>query len=202
MSEILCVTDRTLCRAGFLPQVERIAAARPAGLLLREKDLTEAAYGRLAAQVLALCRAQGVPCLLHSFPRVARDLGADGLHLPLPLLRALPAEERARFPRLGTSCHSVEEAREAQDLGCTYLIAGHIFATACKPGLPGRGLDFLAQVCRAVTLPVYAIGGIAPGSLDAVRRAGARGACLRSGFMTSPDPAALLTALERRGLCP
>lgn len=202
MSDILCVTDRALCREDFLERVRRIAAARPAGLLLREKDLSEEAYRRLAAEVLALCRAHGAPCLFHSFPQTALDLGADGLHLPLPLLRALPEQQRAQFPRLGTSCHSLAEAREAQDLGCTYLMAGHIFATDCKPGLPGRGLDFLAQVCQAVTIPVYAIGGIAPENIHRVRRAGASGACLRSAFMTGPDPAALLTALERREPCP
>lgn len=202
MSDILCVTDRTLCREDFLDQVRRIAAARPAGLLLREKDLSEEAYRRLAAQVLPLCQAQAVPCLLHSFPQAALDLRADGLHLPLPLLRALPEQQRAQFARLGTSCHSPAEAREAQDLGCTYLIAGHIFATNCKPGLPGRGPDFLAQVCQAVTVPVYAIGGIAPENIHRVRRAGARGACLRSAFMTCPDPAAMLTDLERREPCP
>lgn len=202
MSDILCVTDRTLCREDFLLRLDRIAAAGPAGVLLREKDLPEGAYRSLAAQVLALCRAHGVPCLLHSFPRAALDLGADGLHLPLPLLRALPEGQRRAFSRLGTSCHSVEEAREAQALGCTYLMAGHIFATSCKPDLPGRGLDFLARVCQAVTIPVYAIGGIAPDNIDQVRRAGASGACLRSAFMTAPDPAALLTALERRPPCP
>lgn len=202
MSDILCVTDRALCREDFLERVRRIAAARPAGLLLREKDLSEEVYRCLAAEVLALCRTHGVPCLLHSFPRAALDLGADGLHLPLPLLRALPEQQRAQFPRLGTSCHSLAEAREAQALGCTYLIAGHIFATDCKPGLPGRGPDFLAQVCQAVTIPVYAIGGIAPENIYRVRRAGASGACLRSAFMTGPDLAALLTALERREPCP
>ena len=73
-----------------------------------------------------------------------------------------------------------------------------IFLTpACKPGLPGRGLDFLAQVCAAVPLPVYAIGGITAETLPGVRRAGARGACFRSGFMTCPDPASYLHTLER-----
>lgn len=61
---------------------------------------------------------------------------------------------------------------EAQALGATYLLAGHIFDTSCKPGLPGRGLDFLAQVCAAVPLPVYAIGGITAETLPGVRRPG------------------------------
>lgn len=134
---ILCVTDRTLCPEHFLSQISRIAAAGPAGVILREKDLCESAYRALAAQVLSLCRQHQVPCILHTFPSAARALGATALHLPLPLLRAMPKEERAAFSSLGTSCHSVAEALEAQALGATYLLAGHIFDTSCKPGLPG-----------------------------------------------------------------
>ena len=94
---ILCVTDRTLCPEHFLSQISRIAAAGPAGVILREKDLCESAYRALAAQVLSLCRQHQVPCILHTFPSAARALGATALHLPLPLLRAMPKEERAAF---------------------------------------------------------------------------------------------------------
>ena len=183
MSDILCVTNRSLCREDFLTRVEKLAAARPAGIILREKDLTEAEYRRLAREVMALCRAQGVPCILHSFVQAALDLDDKEIHLPLSVLRGLPEEEKARFTVLGASCHSVEEALEAQALGCTYLTAGHIFDTDCKAGLPGRGLDFLREVCAAVSIPVYAIGGIGPENIGSVRAAGAAGACVMSGAM-------------------
>ena len=61
---------------------------------------------------------------------------------------------------IGTSVHSVEEAIEAQNLGATYISAGHIFATDCKKGVPPRGLDFLKKVCQTATIPVYSIVGI------------------------------------------
>lgn len=64
------------------------------------------------------------------------------------------------FNVIGTSVHSVEDAIKAEQLGATYMTAGHIFATDCKKGLPPRGLDFLKNVCDAVLIPVYAIGGI------------------------------------------
>ena len=162
MFDLLCLTDRTLCREPFLDRVAAIAAARPAALILREKDLPEDQYQALAAQVLDLCRQAGVPCILHTFVGAARALGARAIHLPLPVLRTLSAGERAAFPALGASCHSVEEAWEAVALGATYLAAGHVFATTCKAGLPGRGVEFLAQVCAAVPCPVYAIGGVGP----------------------------------------
>lgn len=197
MSDILCVTNRSLCREDFIKRLERIAAAHPAGVILREKALSPQEYRPLAAETLAICRAHGVPCILHSFPDIARALKADGLHLPLDRLRAIPPEERKGFGMLGASCHSVEDAMEAEALGCTYLTAGHIFATDCKKGLPPRGLGFLRAVCQAVSIPVWAIGGIAPGNIGSVRECGARGGCVMSGLMTCPDPAALLESFGR-----
>ena len=198
MSDILCVTSRSLCREDFLTRLERVAAAGPAGVILREKDLPPEDYRALAERALALCRARGVPCILHSFPETAEALGERAIHLPLPLLRALPPERRGAFRVLGTSCHSVEDAREAEKLGCTYITAGHVFATDCKKGLAPRGLDFLRAVCRAVDLPVWAIGGITPENFPSVRAAGARGGCVMSGLMTCAGPAALLERFARR----
>ena len=57
------------------------------------------------------------------------------------------------FKVIGTSVHSVEDAIKAEQLGATYMTAGHIFATDCKKGLPPRGLDFLKNVCDAVGIP-------------------------------------------------
>lgn len=189
---ILCVTDRTLCAPRFLAQVEAIAAARPAGLILREKNLPEADYQALASDVLRICNQYEVPCILHTFVGAAKALGVKYIHLPLPALRAQSKQALAGFDAIGVSCHSVAEALEAQALGATYLTAGHIFLTTCKPGLPGRGLDFLREVTQAVSLPVYAIGGITADRVPELQAAGATGACLRSSLMLAPDPAAEL----------
>lgn len=197
MSDILCVTNRTLCTETFLHRLEQIAAAKPAGIILREKDLSELEYKRLAQQAIAICRAYHVPCILHSFVDVAMELGAEGIHLPLPLLRTMTAAQKECFQTIGASCHSVEDALEAQGLGCTYITAGHIFLTDCKKGLPGRGLDFLKRVCQQVSIPVYAIGGISASNLGAVRSAGAQGACIMSGLMQCENVAAYFTELER-----
>ncbi|MBE5708516.1 MAG: thiamine phosphate synthase [Oscillibacter sp.] len=192
MSEIMCVTNRRLCREDFLTRMEAVAAAAPAGVILREKDLAPDDYRVLAQQALAICRVHATPCIFHSFPQIALELGADGLHLPLPLLRTLSPEEREKFPLLGASCHSVEDAQEAERLGCTYITAGHIFATDCKKGLPPRGLSFLREVCRTVQIPVWAIGGIEPENFLSVMATGAQGGCVMSGLMTCSNPKVLL----------
>ncbi|CDD30762.1 thiamine-phosphate pyrophosphorylase [Firmicutes bacterium CAG:94] len=197
MFKIVCVTARALCPGDFLAQLERVAAAGVDKIILREKDLPEPEYKLLAAQALALCRRYGVECAVHNFPQTANELGAPALHLPLPRLRALSPEERAAFPVLGASCHSLEDVREAAELGCSYGTLGHIFPTGCKPGLPPRGVELLAQVCQASPLPVYAIGGVGPGNIAQVKQAGAAGACVMSGFMTAPDPARLVGQLRK-----
>ncbi len=197
MFKLFWVTDRTLCPGDFLSRLEAIAKARPDGIILREKDLAPEDYRALAEKALAVSARYDVPCILHTFAGAARDLGAHALHLPLPALTALDQGTRRAFPVLGASCHSVEDAVLARSLGCTYITAGHVFDTDCKRGLPGRGLDFLEQVCQAVSLPVYAIGGIAAGNLAAVRAAGAAGACFRSGPMLCADPADYFAQLRR-----
>ena len=196
MSDILCITNRQLCREDFLTRIERIAACHPAGIILREKDMKPEEYKELAAAVMEICEHYGVKCILHSFPDVAISLHADAIHLPLHLLKELSQEKKAQFTDLGASCHSVKDALEAQSLGCTYITAGHVFETDCKKGLPGRGLEFLRSVCAAVDIPVYGIGGIDADNIALVRNAGANGACLMSGLMVTEDVVGLLKAME------
>ena len=188
MCEVLCVTNRLLCRDDFLSRVEKLAKAQPKGMILREKDLSASEYKALAQAVSAICEKYGTPCILHSFAETAAELGATALHLPLPILRELPSDKRSSFTILGASCHSPEEAKEAQMLGCTYITAGHVFDTDCKKGSPGRGLDFLKQVCESVDLPVYAIGGINGENAKQAIRSGAKGVCVMSGAMVCGDP--------------
>ena len=183
MSDILCVTNRTLCNEDFLVRVEKIAAEHPKGIILREKDLSEKEYKELAENVLMICKRYDVPCMLHSFIDVAMELGAENIHLPLHILREMDAKTKENFKIIGASCHSVEEAQEAEQLGCTYITAGHVFVTDCKKGLAPRGLEFLQSVCESVSIPVYAIGGISSENINAVRKVGAAGACVMSGLM-------------------
>lgn len=197
LQKILCVTNRHMVtehagipeadseegRRVFLAQVERVTERKPRAIILREKDLDEKSYRSLARDVLDVCHNAGVPCILHTYPTVALDLGADGLHLPLPLLAKLDEDMRKRFRVLGASCHSVRDVMEAQSLGCTYVTVGHIYATDCKPGVPPRGLALLRDCVQAATIPVYAIGGITRARLPDVLQAGAAGACVMSGFM-------------------
>lgn len=200
---IIAVTNRSLSRRPFLEQIERICRHHPRAVLLREKDLPEEEYVLLAEKVSDVCRSYDVPFILHTYVQAARKLSCPFVHLPLPALRTY-REERAGVqvtvegkkklssgkkecegPGVGTSVHSVEEALEARRLGAEYLIAGHIYPTDCKKGLSPRGTEFLREVCAAVDIPVYAIGGleIGTGQLEEVLGCGAAGGCMMSGMM-------------------
>ena len=190
MSELplIAVTDSASCPRPLPEQIERLTKLtelRPQAVILRAKSLDKAAYRTLALQAQQSCEAAGIALILHSDWQLARELGISMLHLPLALLRQISEYERAYFTWLSTSVHSVGEAQEAQELGATVLIAGHIYTTHCKAGLAPRGLGFLQAVCSAVSLPVYAIGVI---GFDATQHAelqanGARGACVMSAYM-------------------
>lgn len=196
MSDILCITNRMLCKDDFLTRIEKLAAARPMGIVLREKDMTEEQYRDLAVKVMRICKKYKTRCILHTFLNVANDLGATAVHLPMKVLMQTAEEEISHFSFLGASCHSVEDAITAEKKGCNYITAGHIFNTDCKKGMPGRGIEFLTEVCKSVSIPVYAIGGISKDNIRDVRTAGAAGACVMSGPMICEDVKEYLSGFE------
>ena len=182
--QLIAVTNRSLSVHPFEEQIERVASRHPRALILREKDLPEEEYRALAERVLAICAAHEVLCILHSYPETALALGCPAVHLPLPLLERY-REMVPRFQAVGSSVHSVFEAKRAEELGAAYLTAGHIYMTDCKKGLAPRGLPFLREVVRAVSIPVYGIGGIGldEGQLAEVLSCGAAGGCVMSAMM-------------------
>lgn len=196
MCKIICITNRLLCGKDFIGHLEAVAAAHPDAVILREKGLSEADYLRLAEQTKAICEKQQTLLILHSFPNAAKALNHKAVHLPMPILRRLSDRERAHFTVLGASCHSVEEAKEAERLGCTYITAGNVFETDCKKGLPGKGVEFLREICESVNIDVYALGGISARNIAEVMRSGADGACIMSGFMKSENPEILMEELH------
>lgn len=183
----IVITNRALVKGDFLEQLERVLRLRPHGLILREKDLSDAAYTALAKEVLALCRKEEVLCFLHSRIPSAKELNCRNLHLSVPALDAMMPEERRRvreeFDRISVSCHSMEDMRFAVECGASQIVLGTIFETDCKKGLKGSGTGFVREICRACPVPVYAIGGITLERLPEVMEAGAAGGCMMSGFM-------------------
>jgi thiamine-phosphate pyrophosphorylase len=182
MFKVLCVTNRKLC-GDFLAQIENVASKKPDGIILREKDLTEAEYEELAVKVLSICEKYSVDCILHTYTKVAIKLKADKIHLPLNIMSRLSTNDKKHFRSIGVSCHSIEDIEKACELGADYVTVGHIFKTECKKNLPPKGINFLKEVCKSVSIPIYAIGGINSDNLHEIKNSGAAGACMMSEFM-------------------
>ena len=181
---MICVTNRKLCRGDFLERIRQLAAGGADVILLREKDLSPAAYTELAEKCLAICREYSTALWLNSFTGTAAALQLP-VQLPLSVLQELTDADKEKLPAFGASVHSLADAQLAEKLCADWLIAGHIFPTSCKPDLPPRGMDFLREICSHVSVPVYAIGGITP-----QRQAEASGCCVMSQMMQCPDVSA------------
>ena len=141
---MICVTNRKLCRGDFLERIRQLAAGGADVILLREKDLSPAAYTELAEKCLAICREYSTALWLNSFTGTAAALQLP-VQLPLSVLQELTDADKEKLPAFGASVHSLADAQLAEKLCADWLIAGHIFPTSCKPDLPPRGLDFLRE---------------------------------------------------------
>ena len=190
---IACITNRRLVKGDFLAQIERVAATEMADwIIVREKDLRAEEYRMLFANIARIAHKGGKKCLAHG--RIAlgvmSELGADGIHLPLDVLREWRAASgRRSAPQagavqlVGASAHSAAEIAEAAALGAAYATLSPIFATACKPGAVPLGTTALAAACQKSPIPIFALGGIGRDKLDACIEAGAAGCCMMSAWM-------------------
>ena len=190
LNDVIAVTNRRLSQRPFLEQIKRVCQLRPEAIILREKDLSETEYAKLAEEVYNITTSYDVRLIIHTYINVARELGINTVHVSLHNMREYRKEfidnvNKINNIKTGCSIHSVEEAVEARNMGASYITAGHVYATDCKKGLAPRGLDFLKNVCDSVDIPVYAIGGINidDGRRKEVKKYGAAGSCIMSGMM-------------------
>ena len=188
MPQIFVVTDRHKTNGrSLLSVLEKVVQAGADAIILREKDLPPAELYKLACQVQALCAGGNTKLLINSSVETALACGSNGVHLGFGSLPLEPARKILSEKLIGISIHSPAEATAAQNSGADYVLAGHIFATASKPGQPGRGLEFVTQVSTTVTVPVIVIGGITAANAAAVIKAGAAGIAVLSSVMHSED---------------
>ena len=186
---LYAVTDRAWVGRQTLP--EQVEAALKGGatcVQLREKELDGAAFLEEAKVLAALCRRYGVPLIINDNVEVALASGADGVHVGQDDL-TVEQVRRLAGGRLivGGSAHSGEQALAAQAGGADYLGVGAVFATATKSDAHVLPRETLAEICRAVDIPVVAIGGIGEDNLLQLAGTGVDGAALVSAIFSAPD---------------
>ncbi len=146
---------------------------------LREKQLSPHQLVALAAKVCTLAHRYGARMLVNGDAALAREAGADGVHFPAQALMRLDARPQGLL--VGASCHDENELAHGMRLELDFAVLGPVKPTASHPGAQALGWDRFAQLARGATLPVYAIGGLAPRDLDPARRSGAHGIAMIRG---------------------
>lgn len=193
--------------------LQKIAAASAAGvdwIQIREKRISAKECSKLTLEALqrsassALGVASRARIIVNDRLDVALAAQAGGVHLgenSLPpqearqLVRALHRDENFL---IGVSCHSLEAAKSAERGGADYLFFGPVFDTPSKAAYgPPQGLTRLAEVCRSVSIPVLAIGGITLANCAACFSAGASGIAAVRLFQDSKDLPVLVQALRK-----
>lgn len=194
MCEIICVTQSTLCGDNFLNQIEKICKGGIDRIILREKHLSEYEYFCLAYEVKNICLKYNKELTVHKFYDTALKLDVKSFHCSYRDF----TENKYSLKHTGVSVHSVSEAIQSENLGASYITAGHIFETQCKSGLAPRGTAFINEICNNVKIPVYAIGGINPDNVKLLKDTGISGICVMSSLMKSENPEMLIENLREK----
>ena len=194
------ISNRKLCENENLErQIEKIFLAYEkkiilkkfeiVSLTLREKDLDKNEYLNLVEKIYPICKKYGIDLILHQNYDLNLDekYNIEGIHLSYEIFKSLNKNIREKlikkYKRIGVSIHSLEEAKDVENLGATYVVAGHIFETDCKKGLEPRGLNFIKELSSILTIPIFAIGGINEENSNLVLNSGAFGVCMMSSLM-------------------
>lgn len=194
------ITNRKLCENENLEkQIEKIFSAYKRkiiledfeiiALTLREKDLDKNEYLKLVGKIYPICQKYKIDLILHQ----NYDLNLDekynigGIHLSYEIFKSLNKNIREglikKYKKIGVSIHSIDEAKEVEMLGATYIVAGHIFETDCKKDLEPRGLKFIQELSSTLTIPIFVIGGINQENSNLVINSGAFEVCMMSSLM-------------------
>ena len=169
---------------------------------LREKHLAGEALVELAREVGAVCHAAGVPFVIDDDVEAARLSGADGVHVGQQDTACARARELLGDDAIvGVSVQTVEQALAAQADGADYLGVGAMIPTPTKPDASVVPREELAAICRAVDIPVVAIGGINSTTVGLLEGAGIDGVAVVSALFAADDIGAAAADLAARAAC-
>lgn len=186
---LYAVTDRAWTGEGSLEeQVEAALRGGATCIQLREKDISDEDFLKEAVRISSICRRLGAPFFVNDNVEIAVKSGADGVHVgqgDMPIREA----RRIAGPNMiiGASVHNAAEARQAAREGADYLGAGAVLPTPTKPEAAAISLEEIKAICRAVPIPVVAIGGINGANMHKLSGLGLAGFALVSAIFSAKD---------------
>ncbi|MFQ9885758.1 MAG: thiamine phosphate synthase [Negativibacillus massiliensis] len=186
---LYAVTDRAWLGDKTLSwQVEESLKGGATMIQLREKHLDHEHFLKEAKEIKELCRKYQVPFLINDDVDLAVEVDADGVHVGQHDMEA--GEVRKKIgPNhiLGVSAQTVEQALLAQQAGADYLGVGAVFPTGTKDDADAVSIQTLGEICRAVNIPVVAIGGIGQHNVMQLAGSGICGIAVVSAIYAQPD---------------
>ena len=187
--KLYAITDRGLCAPRTLyDTIHDLLDVGVSAIQLREKDLSDAEYIKLAEPLCKLCHTYSAQLFINSRIEIAMSIGADGLHLPgdSASIEKVIEQTNGCFI-IGSSVHTLTEAKQRETEGVDFITYSPIYPTLSKPDYgPAVGVEGLRNVVEGVNIPVFALGGITPERVSECLDAGAYGAAVMSGVM-SPE---------------
>lgn len=188
--ELYVITDETIAGGRSHAEIAQQALRGGADVIqLRDKGLSSAELAGVGREIAAIIRKAGAVFIINDRLDVAIACGADGVHLGQDDMPVSTARQLAPPGFIiGVSVGTVEEAVDAEREGADYLALSPTFSTASKEDAgPGLGPERLREICRAVAIPVIAIGGINRRNVRDVIVAGADGIAVISAVVASLD---------------
>ena len=197
---LYAVTDRSWLRGSTLyEQVEKALRGGATFIQLREKSLDTESFIEEAGQIKILCEKYHVPFVINDNVEVALAVGADGVHVGQGDMAASDARKKLGAGKIiGVTARTVQQAAEAERQGADYLGTGAVCATSTKGDAKEISHGTLKEICRSVSIPVVAIGGITAGNVMELKGTGIEGVAVVSAVFASEDIES--AARELRGL--
>jgi thiamine-phosphate pyrophosphorylase len=193
------VTDRGLSKGRSTVDIVRAAVAGGVTCVqLREKECSTRQFVAEARAVREVLAGTGIPLIINDRIDVVLAVGADGVHLgQSDMLIADARRVVGSSILIGISAECVEDAVRAEAQGADYVGISPVFSTPTKTDTaPALGLDGIARIRAAVSLPLVGIGGIGPANAEDVIRAGCDGVAVVSAIVSAPDPQKAATELK------
>ncbi len=159
---------------------ECVAKYNPTDIVVREKQLTDDEYDKLIVKIKNTQELSHVKIWINGRPSLARR---HNMPLHIGYAAFCTMDNADKFSEISVAVHSKDEAIYAEKNQASRVVFGHIFANACKAGLPPRGLVQLAEVAKALSIDVLAIGGINRQNVQSVLDCGASDYCIMSSAM-------------------
>ncbi len=185
---LYAITDRSWLQGRSLAQdVEQAILGGSTIIQIREKNISDEEYIKRASEILPVCQKYNIPLIINDRVSVAKALGC-GVHLGASDGDIKQAREiLGKDAIIGATAKTIETAKLAEESGADYIGSGAVFGSETKTDAKPMNLEFFAEICKSVNIPVVAIGGINQNNAFKLKNTGLAGICAVSGIFAQQD---------------